>query len=732
MLGSVIMFIWLRQRGEWYALYWAIGQAALTTCTVVGYLWHGPLAAPLAPLLCAGVAGFCCGTEHFLGTLRRRHLRPVMLATTVAALAVYILWSGRPEWIPGGMNWAVGLAFLWCALRLATGRHHFRFLAFVLLLRAAYNLGIACQILPGGDQAWIVFSGATKTVSLLCLIYLVHETIRQRYARTIDSLSSAFLILDRGGHIHTINQRGLALLGHADADAITGSHVAAHLPGMNASQVTGWLAHFAAAAPHYPYVVTTSVTLRGGQRLPVQLMASPYSERGQLYCMVQVIDLTDSKKKDALLYRAARYDTVTDVLNRHGLALALHEVLAEARNGSDCVVLCVDVDRFKRVNDAFGHSVGDQLLMQVAARLQAMLRDDDLLARFGSDEFVVVLPGLASGTAAAAAASFGELLIGALGASFALSRQTVTVSASIGMACYPEHGRDGDTLIRKADMAMHEAKKSGPGALRLFNEEMSTYTRQALVIDSALRDAIAAGELYLVYQPITDARNGALGKVEALLRWHSATLGPVPPDRFIPVAEDSGLIIELGTWVLHEACRQLAAWSGVLGPFKVSINVSARQLLDPAFPGLIEQALASHGLSAHQLELELTERVLIDDGASVRTTLARLSALGVSISLDDFGTGYSSLSYLTQFHINTLKIDRSFIVDIEHSERCMSLVATIVSMGHNLGMNVVAEGVETALQATMLARLGCNYVQGYYISKPLAPELLPGLVHSAR
>ena len=560
----------------------------------------------------------------------------------------------------------------------------------------------------------------------------MHETIRQRYARTIDSLSSAFLILDRGGHIHTINQRGLALLGHADADAITGSHVAAHLPGMNASQVTGWLTHFAAAAPHYPYVVTTSVTLRGGQRLPVQLMASPYSERGQLYCMVQVIDLTDSKKKDALLYRAARYDTVTDVLNRHGLALALHEVLAEARNGSDCVVLCVDVDRFKRVNDAFGHSVGDQLLMQVAARLQAMLRDDDLLARFGSDEFVVVLPGLASGTAAAAAASFGELLIGALGASFALSRQTVTVSASIGMACYPEHGRDGDTLIRKADMAMHEAKKSGPGALRLFNEEMSTYTRQALVIDSALRDALAAGELYLVYQPITDARNGALGKVEALLRWHSATLGPVPPDRFIPVAEDSGLIIELGTWVLHEACRQLAAWSGVLGPFKVSINVSARQLLDPAFPGLIEQALASHGLSAHQLELELTERVLIDDGASVRTTLARLSALGVSISLDDFGTGYSSLSYLTQFHINTLKIDRSFIVDIEHSERCMSLVATIVSMGHNLGMNVVAEGVETALQATMLARLGCNYVQGYYISKPLAPELLPGLVHSAR
>ena len=254
---------------------------------------------------------------------------------------------------------------------------------------------------------------------------------------------------------------------------------------------------------------------------------------------------------------------------------------------------------------------------------------------------------------------------------------------------------------------------------------MCAYARDALVIDGALRAAIQAGELSLAYQPIVNAASGRMGKVEALLRWHSASLGTVGPDRFIPVAEDSGLIIELGAWVLDQACRQLAGWRDSLPELVVSINVSARQLLDPAFIGLVERALADNGLAPGRLELELTERVLLSDGAQVRVALGRLRELGVSLSLDDFGTGYSSLSYLTQFQIDTLKIDRAFVTDMVDSPRSNALVATIIAMGHSLGLQLVAEGVETAGQARALEAMGCHYLQGYYISRPVgAPALL--------
>jgi EAL domain-containing protein (putative c-di-GMP-specific phosphodiesterase class I) len=254
---------------------------------------------------------------------------------------------------------------------------------------------------------------------------------------------------------------------------------------------------------------------------------------------------------------------------------------------------------------------------------------------------------------------------------------------------------------------------------------MNAAAKDGLVIDGALRGAIEAGEFYLVYQAITNSHTGKLTKVEALLRWNSSLLGPVSPDRFIPVAEDSGMIIALGTWVLEQACRQMGEWKqSALDDVTISINVSAWQLAAPDFVTLVSQALMRNKLSPHQLELELTERVLIEDAANVQAVLAQLRALGVGISLDDFGTGYSSLSYLTQFHLNTLKIDRAFVMDIEHSERSNSLVHAIIAMGHSLGLQLVAEGVETAGQAAILEKMGCHYLQGYHIARPIAPEEL--------
>ena len=388
-------------------------------------------------------------------------------------------------------------------------------------------------------------------------------------------------------------------------------------------------------------------------------------------------------------------------------------------------VLFLDLDKFKRVNDSFGHAIGDELLRQTAHRIYGVLRPDDVLARFGGDEFIIVIADLAPGTAAQMATRCAERVIGAMACRFDLSHHAIAVSASVGVACYPLHGSDSDMLIRNADIAMYEAKKAGRGELRFFNDAMNAAAKDALVIDGALRGAIEAGEFSLLYQAIVDARTGEPAKVEALLRWHSAALGWIAPDRFIPVAEDSGMIVAIGTWVLDEACRQMARWrDGPLGGVTISINVSAWQLADPAFVTLVERALANNGLEGHRLELELTERVLIDDGGQVRAVLRRLRALGVSISLDDFGTGYSSLSYLTRFQLNTLKIDRAFVMDIEHSERSNNLVNAIIAMGHSLGLQLVAEGVETAGQAAMLEKMGCHYLQGYHFSRPITPDEL--------
>jgi predicted signal transduction protein with EAL and GGDEF domain len=323
------------------------------------------------------------------------------------------------------------------------------------------------------------------------------------------------------------------------------------------------------------------------------------------------------------------------------------------------------------------------------------------------------------------AAACADAIIAGMGRGFELSYHAISVTASIGIACYPSHGTDSDTLIRNADIAMYEAKKAGRAEQRVFSDDMNAMAKDALVIDGALAGAIEANEFYLVYQGIINAGTGKLTKVEALLRWNSSLLGPVSPDRFIPVAEDSGMIIELGTWVLEQACRQVGRWKhSVLDDVTISINVSAWQLADPQFVALVSQALIRNGMSPHQLELELTERVLIDDTVNVQTVLAQLRALGVGISLDDFGTGYSSLSYLTQFHLNTLKIDRAFVMDIEHSERSNNLVHAIIAMGHSLGLQLVAEGVETAGQASILEKMGCHYLQGYHISRPISPDEL--------
>jgi diguanylate cyclase (GGDEF)-like protein/PAS domain S-box-containing protein len=672
--------------------------------------------------LAVGMGGYWAGTRFFIGKLYdqcRRWLWPVIF---LASGLFYLLWHWNNAWIIPGTALALGLALASAGTRLAMFSRRYRLLGLTLVLRGALDV-VSASFGPDSYVAWFVGIGVLKVLSMLGLIYAVLDEMQQRYARTIDSLSHGFLIRDRLGYIHIANERCAKLLGFERASDLIGLHVCDLLPNLTREMADQYFRRFETGGVSYPTSDTATITLRNGNKLPVELLGSPHVELGRLYCMVQLLDISERQKKDDLLYQAAHIDPITGYLNRHALTRRLREVLAG--DGGACAVLFIDLDKFKRVNDSFGHAAGDELLRAAANRMHGLLRPQDVLARFGGDEFIVLMPALAPERAEQQAGACAAAIIAAMGRGFELSYHALSVSASVGIACHPQHGADGDTLVRNADIAMYEAKKAGRGELRVYNDAMNAATKDGLVIDGALRGALEAGEFHLVYQAITNAQTGKLTKVEALLRWHSPLLGQVSPDRFIPVAEDSGMIIALGSWVLEEACRQMGRWKqSALDNVTISINVSAWQLVHPDFVTLVSQALIGNGLSPHQLELELTERVLIEDAVNVQTVLAQLRALGVGISLDDFGTGYSSLSYLTQFHLNTLKIDRAFVMDIERSERSNSLVHAIIAMGHSLGLQLVAEGVETAGQAAILEKMGCHYLQGYHISRPIAPDAL--------
>lgn len=731
-LVALLVFLWLMHRKEKHALMWGIGQAAVMAGGLTWFIGAGVLTPAWRLLLCAlmlviGMAGYYGGTQYFLGDLRRRHW-PVIAVVAVAATAgFYALWLLYPDAVPPGSAAALGLVMVWMGMRLYRAQRRYRLLGCTLVARGVFNLISAATMPPEWYLLWFAGTSILKACTMLGLIYAVQDEMQQRYARTIDSLSHGFLIRDRRGYIHVANERGARLLGFRKSTDLVGKHLSEILPRLTPAMVDDYFHRFEAPGVQYPMTETAVVTLHSGARLPLEMAGSPYIERGQLYCLVQLLDITERQKKDDLLNQAARIDPVTGFFNRHALSEALRREVEQCENNRcECAVLFLDLDKFKRVNDSFGHATGDDLLRQTAQRLFAVLGPNDLLARFGGDEFIIVIPGLAPGTGEAAARRCAEHILARLAPRFQLSHHAIGVSASIGVACYPLHGSDAEMLVRNADIAMYEAKKAGRGELRFFHDSMNAAAKNALVIDGALRGAIDNNEFRLVYQAIVDARTGSLTKVEALIRWQHPQLGNVPPDRFIPVAEDNGMVVAVGSWVLDEACRQMAQWQGgPLGAVTTSINVSAWQLADPGFVALVEQALARNGLQPRQLELELTERVLIDDGGTVHGVIDRLRELGVSVSLDDFGTGYSSLSYLTQFHLNTLKIDRAFVMDIEHSERSNSLVHAIIAMGHSLGLKLVAEGVETAGQAAILERMGCHYLQGYHIARPIPPaELL--------
>jgi len=434
------------------------------------------------------------------------------------------------------------------------------------------------------------------------------------------------------------------------------------------------------------------------------------------------MDITERKQAQEKIHYLAYYDALTGLPNRTlFMKLVDQSLVAVNRNGSHSALLFIDLNRFKPINDTLGHAIGDQLLQLVAIRLKEALREDDVVARLGSDEFAV---GLFDINQHYHAGFVAQKILYAMEHPYLVEEHELRIGASIGISIYAQDGSDAETLLRLADIAMYRAKKSGEneqGSYAFYSQEMNRSALSRLHIETGLRRAIGNNELLLYYQPKVDIQNGRIVGAEALVRWQHPERGLVLPSEFIPIAEESKLVMRLGEWVLEAACQQAAAWHRAgLAPVRVAINVSAGEFT-LSLPDRVQAALNRHAISAAWLELEITESMLMTSTDDVIAIMEEITALGVTLSLDDFGNGYSSLSYLKRFPIHTLKIDRSFIMGIPDDPNDCAIASAIIGIAKQLQHRVIAEGVENAEQLAFLQRQGCEEIQGYFFSRPVAP-----------
>jgi len=433
-------------------------------------------------------------------------------------------------------------------------------------------------------------------------------------------------------------------------------------------------------------------------------------------------DITEQRQHEARIRHLARHDALTDLPNRIQFLEEMAQLETALLRGDKAAVLCIDLDHFKAVNDTLGHAIGDEVLKQVSARLWGTTRETDILARLGGDEFSLLLRPVEH---PADAARVAERIVKAIAAPFQIQGHHILIGASVGIAMAPSDGESTDTLMKNADLACYKAKSEGRSAFHFFEPGMDADLQKRRVIEQGLRLALSRDELRLVFQPLVGLKENRVTCFEALLRWQHAELGNVSPTEFIPIAEETGLIVQIGEWVLRQACRAASAWPEHV---RVAVNLSPIQFKNRKLAEMVKTVLRETGLAPTRLELEITESLLLADNESTLKTLHALRALGVRISMDDFGTGYSSLSYLRSFPFDKIKIDRSFMRDLDSKGDSLAIIKAVIGLGHSLGMSTTAEGVETAEQLEAVRDQGCNEVQGYYFSPPVAAEAVQKLL----
>jgi diguanylate cyclase (GGDEF)-like protein/PAS domain S-box-containing protein len=560
---------------------------------------------------------------------------------------------------------------------------------------------------------------AVRTADLVSAMNAL-ESSKRHFEALVSTTPVGVFETDRAGMCTYVNDRWVGLAGMSRTDALGDGWLDAVGAGHRESLRARW-AETVAQGREF----SMEYCLRGNGACETWVLAQAHplrDDRGGVTGYIgSVTDITQRREAESRIAFLAHHDALTELPNRTlardrtQLAMAIAD-----RSGKKLAVVFLDLDHFKTVNDSLGHTAGDTLLREAAARLLRCVRESDTVSRQGGDEFLVTMPELPDSDAVAAAVA---KIVEAMGTPFAIEGQELAVSASAGIAVYPDDGPDFDTLLKKADTAMYHAKESGRGTYRFFSEQMNVDSIEHLRIRTALHRALEHREFELHFQPQIDLASGRMVGAEALLRWRHPDLGMVPPSRFIPVAESSGTIVPIGEWAMRDACRQAAAWARAgHADLVVAVNLSAAQFRRGNLYETVRSALDESGADPRLLELELTESILIGDTQVVLESVRRIKALGVRLSIDDFGTGYSSLSYLRHFPVDKLKIDQSFVRDMVENPESEAIVRAIVQLARALSLRTIAEGVETAEAASRLRLLGCDEAQGYYFSRPMPAQ----------
>lgn len=543
----------------------------------------------------------------------------------------------------------------------------------------------------------------------------------------LNSLPGVFYHCDEQGRLQRWN-RNLERVTGLDAQQLAGMELTRLMPVDERQRAA---AKIADVLDHGMAHFEASYQLPDGTRVPCLFTGVRFEHEGVRGFVGLGSDISQRKRAERRLRHLATHDALTDLPNRHLLQDRLQRLIAQARvSGKTVAVLLLDLDRFKLVNDAYGHPFGDEVIKAISARLVAALPDGHTVARHGGDEFLVLLDGLDH---ASQAQDIAEALIACIRPALALQGREIHLSVSIGVSSFPQDGSDPETLIRNADQAMYRAKHGGRNTYASFVPEMEERMQERVHLETQLRLAPAAGQLRLVYQPKVNLHSGEIIGCEALVRWHHPQRGIIPPGKFIPVAEESGLILPISDWVLRTACTQARAWSDAgLPGIPVAVNISAAQLLQQDLSVWALGMLEETGLAPQLLELELTESLIAQDVERMIATFDQLKAAGVKLSIDDFGTGYSNLSHLKNFRVDTLKIDQSFVQNMLDKPDDATIVRAVITLAHNLRLKVIAEGVETEAQCRMLRAQHCDEIQGYFFSKPVSAQEFEAMVRQGR
>ncbi len=735
------------RRGLWLALTAVAGGATVWATHFVAMLAFQrglPVSYALAPTLGSLAVGIAVIGAGFAVAVRRAGDARAALAGGLAlgagVIALHYIGMAAVR-LPGRIAYDADLVVLSVAFSLAFGaaalhaafgggrRRHGRAAALALFVLMVVSLHFtamgAVVIEPGPWEAAapaVISRDALATLVtgitlVLLALGLAGALLARRRALELMAQAQRFrllsesalegLVIHRDGAVLDSNAAARRLLDLSDDPGAVSVHD--WFRGADRAQVAHWLAQ--------PAETPAEVELTGarGRGFTAEICGGTLQLADGTPAQVLALrDVTARKQAEARLQHQALHDPLTDLPNRRLFLELADKVRAQAeRSGRSFAILMLDLDHFKAVNDMHGHEGGDRLLTELGRRLQGNVRDSDVIARFGGDEFAVVATGASQPHDSVVLA---ERLAERISAPVRLGDAEVMVTASIGIAVYPGDGGSIEELIRNADTAMYGAKADGRATFMFFEPRMNQALEARRTLEGRLRRAVLQGELGVAYQPLADSRTGRAVGFEALVRWHDDALGQVPPAEFIPVAEETGLIIPLGEHVLRTACRDAARWPA---PLRVAVNLSAIQFRRAGLAQTVCRILEETGLPGERLDLEITESILIENRQQVLETLHALKALGVRISMDDFGTGYSSLSYLQSFPFDKIKIDRVFVANLENRPHSRSIIRAVTAMGHSLDMKVVAEGVETGAQAAELREMACDELQGYLIAKPM-------------